>query len=157
MAALWVAAGLDFILFVFVFVFVEKDWLWQLFVPGGAGLDFILRRILCWRRRRRGIKEKLGSDFSYHHHLATTITTSIITIIITIPSPCLILFIWIIIVVTWQNTSSVPWSTSSPLPSSFSLSYLLPVFYFLSDPGPIIVLYLVSNSVMLLPNQVEVL
>ena len=85
----------------------KKDWLWQLFVRGGAGLDFILRRILCWRRRR-GIKQKLGSDCSYHHHLATTITTSIITIIITIPSPCLMLFIWIIIVVTWQNTSSVP-------------------------------------------------
>ena len=81
MAALWVGAGLDFILFVFVFVFVKKDWLWQLFVRGGAGLDFILRRILCWRRRR-GIKQKLGSDFSYHHHLAKTITTTIITIII---------------------------------------------------------------------------
>ena len=95
MAALWLGAGLDFILFVFVFVFVKKDWLWQLFVRGGAGLDFILRRILCWRRRR-GIKQKLGSDFSYHHHLAKTITTTMTTIIITIPSSCLMLFIWII-------------------------------------------------------------
>ena len=83
--------GLYFTLFVFVFVFVKKDWLWQLFVRGGAGLDFILRRILCWRRRR-GIKQKLGSDFSYHHHQAKTITTTIITI----PRPCLILSIWIV-------------------------------------------------------------
>ena len=73
----------------------KKGWLWQLFVRDGAGLDFILRRILCWRRRR-GIKQKLGSDFSYHHHLAKTITTTMTTIIITIPSSCLMLSIWII-------------------------------------------------------------